>query len=936
MRISKLITAVAVLVTLTLALTFFTSSMLHAQAPAPIATVKGTVKDPSGAVMASVDIMIIRDGKVLKATKTNDLGVFSLDVPPGQYQLGVAAPDFKAYAQTIRATPNMPALAIGLTLEGLNTSVEVVGNGNEIIIDAAQSLDATVLTADQINDLPDDEEDLLAYLQALAGGEGNAQLIIDGFEGGRLPRRDQIAQIIIEPNSFNATGTGPRITIVTRQPGPQGPWQGNASYTYRDSALNARNPHSDNKPPNRRSVVSTNYRGPVIKGRLGMEISLSKEQYENGGNSIRAITPNGPVDKAFFSPSTYDSIGFSNQLFFSQTHTMNWNFGYNRQKDLNQGIGGFTLEERASDGKSHNWNFFIADNKTISPKMTNTAQFRMNRSISTNTPRTEAIAINVLDAFNGGGAQNRSASRTTNWNVTDRLGWTPNPKTNLQFALNVNHQANYNLAENNYLGTFTFSSLEDYQAGIPLTFTQTTGNPVADITHTDANLSVNLTYRVSPTMSYSAGLQYGVQTHLRDYNNFSPTTQFQVQLKKRHTISLGARLSHPNVGFPIFQYEALLRGDGTTQQFNTVISNPTYPDPFGEGGTATTSAIGGTSLQLRDPNFIAPYTLNAQASFVEAFPKNWRVTTNFNFNRTLHQLRNRNINAPYPGVPLDATLTPEDINLLRPFYPFVGRINRFESVGNSVNKNVAVTVQVPSKKIFKTQLSGTFQTQLTWAEDDSAWQNPYDVRSDWARNDQRLRFQGTFSIRPPKLGNFNFNFNANSGRAYTITTGRDENLDQSTNDRPAGVARNSLRGPSQYTVNMNWNSPPINFRKKKQLPASAAPTGAAGAPAAAAVLSPQDQLIQSALNAGIPLATIQQILITQPNLVAGAGIATPATPQTPPSLLHPRVTFRVQVNNLLNNTRVNGYSGVITSPLFGKPTGYGPGRTIQLGLQSTF
>ena len=45
---------------------------------------------------------------------------------------------------------------------------------------------------------------------------------------------------------------------------------------------------------------------------------------------------------------------------------------------------------------------------------------------------------------------------------------------------------------------------------------------------------------------------------------------------------------------------------------------------------------------------------------------------------------------------------------------------------------------------------------------------------------------------------------------------------------------------------------------------------------------------------------------------------------------------RVQVNNLLNNTRVNGYSGVITSPLFGKPTSYGAGRTIQVGLQSQF
>jgi hypothetical protein len=243
-----------------------------------------------------------------------------------------------------------------------------------------------------------------------------------------MPRRDQIAQIVIEPNSFNATGTGPRITIVTREPGPRGPWNGQARLQIRDSALNARNPHAENKPSTRRTVVSTNYSGPIIKGRLGMTINLSKEQYENGGNSLRAITVDGPLNKTFFSPSTYDSMGFSHNWFFSQTHQVNYSVNYNRQKDLNQGIGNLTLEERASDGSSHGWNFQISDNKTISPKMTNTINFRMNRNSSRTTPRTNAIAINVLDAFNGGGAQNRSESTNTSWNFNDNLRWTPNPK----------------------------------------------------------------------------------------------------------------------------------------------------------------------------------------------------------------------------------------------------------------------------------------------------------------------------------------------------------------------------------------------------------------------------------------------------------------------------------------------------------------------------
>jgi len=179
-----------VLVVMLLVALVLTSSLLLGQTAAPgQVKLKGTVKDPSGAAMPAVDIAVIRENKVIKGGKTDELGVFSIDVIPGQYQLGVIAPDFKPYAQTIRVIPNMPALAITLSLEGLTTTVDVVGNNNEIIIDAAQSLDATILTADQIQDLPDDEDDLLAYLQSLAGGEGNAQIIIDGLEGGRMPRR---------------------------------------------------------------------------------------------------------------------------------------------------------------------------------------------------------------------------------------------------------------------------------------------------------------------------------------------------------------------------------------------------------------------------------------------------------------------------------------------------------------------------------------------------------------------------------------------------------------------------------------------------------------------------------------------------------------------------------------------------------------------------
>jgi hypothetical protein len=43
----------------------------------------------------------------------------------------------------------------------------------------------------------------------------------------------------------------------------------------------------------------------------------------------------------------------------------------------------------------------------------------------------------------------------------------------------------------------------------------------------------------------------------------------------------------------------------------------------------------------------------------------------------------------------------------------------------------------------------------------------------------------------------------NSGRYYTITTGRDDNRDSNVNDRPAGGAWNTERGPQYMNFDLN-------------------------------------------------------------------------------------------------------------------------------------
>ena len=50
----------------------------------------------------------------------------------------------------------------------------------------------------------------------------------------------------------------------------------------------------------------------------------------------------------------------------------------------------------------------------------------------------------------------------------------------------------------------------------------------------------------------------------------------------------------------------------------------------------------------------------------------------------------------------------------------------------------------------------------------------------------------------------------------------------------------------------------------------------------------------------------------------------------------PKIQLTVSANNLLNHTQLRGYSGVMTSPLFGKPTGAASGRMVTIGLGLLF
>jgi len=270
------------------------------------AKIKGKVLDTSGLIMPGVTVKAMQGTKVVKEGITTATGDFELAVNPGDYKVEVSAPDFETQTVSFKATAaNQPAITVKLALAMIATAVDVTEDSGAVSLDADSSLSTTTLAGDSISELPDDETELAAYLQQIAGSRGGADqgggaggFVIDGFSGGKLPPKDQIQEIRINNNpystEFSGIGFG-RVEIITRA--GTGNYNGSMQFNFKDESLDARNPNSLTRPPYQTRNFNTNYGGPIIKNKLTMNFRANnkkRKQWCDQGDSGRWITlPSG-------------------------------------------------------------------------------------------------------------------------------------------------------------------------------------------------------------------------------------------------------------------------------------------------------------------------------------------------------------------------------------------------------------------------------------------------------------------------------------------------------------------------------------------------------------------------------------------------------------------------------------------------------------------
>lgn len=644
-------------------------------------------------------------------------------------------------------------------------------------------------------------DDYLTDAQAAVWATHREQVAATTAETTRAARSAETQYVRINNNVFtsehNGYGANNSSTDVIQR-GGVGAWHGRAQFLLKDDALNARNAFASNKPPYQERRLSVDLSGPSIPGRLSTGFSFEQNESENVG-TVRATLPEGVFALGITRPDTYREFEVRNTLQAAAAHSIRTFVRRSTESSRDQGIGDFTLPERRYESQEVEWNVGLFPFSMLTDRSIHEARFQINARSDETIPFSDAVRINVLDAFNGGGAQNRSEDRNRHYefgNLFTRVGDVVTLRTGVEG--HYRYQRSYNA--NNVNGTFTFSSLDAFRAGRPLTYRVTRGNPLLEFGQLEMGAFVQTDVTVNSQLVLMFGARYEAQHNLRDYNNLAPRFALAYAPGQDTVLRVGAGIFHSRLTTGTVATQ--MRFDGT-RQFEIVIDEPSYPDPFAAGTIRETRQ----SVRVTDPDLDAPYVAVGMVSLERTFFSNLLFTATYDLVREYHKLRTRNLNTPFDTRFETRTActgdTPE-FACVRPF-PDRGNIIALESAGADIKH----TLRLGVRKRFSI-FNGSIEYVAQRVRGDvqggggTLSSNAWDPRADWGRSPQPTHdIEAELNASLP-LGIFvSGDVSYNSGRYYTITTGRDDNRDSNVNDRPPGVAFNTELGPRYFNVDLN-------------------------------------------------------------------------------------------------------------------------------------
>ncbi len=648
-------------------------ALLSGRAESPNAgAVRGLVEDENGKGISGANVTAACNRQLpVNVTTAND-GTYTLMLPlNAMCSLHASAPDFAQSPDVSVTTPTSTPFKFTLRVETVTADV-IVQAGDEPLIgmDPESNAGAIVLGSQDLDSLPDDPDDLMEDLVAMAGpsASGGVQLYTDGFTGQKLPPKEAIRQIKINQNPYSAqydhVGTS-RIEILTK-PGTN-PVHGSAQYRISDAALDSRNPFAGTQAPYRSQLATASIGGPASQKLSYFLDFQDRIATNNAVVDAQVLSPAMQVvslNQTLLVPAKNWSAGGRIDLQASAKASLTTRFEFTRdQADVN-GAGGFLLGTAAYASSLQSADSQTAVTTTLGRSTVNDLRFQLLSQSANQTPSSATPTIDVLDAFIGGGAAGGNFARHQSlYELQDYVSHINGPHT-MVFGAQARMLSFQDQSPDNFNGQFLFaggvaplldannhpvlgpgglptstnvSSIERYRrttmfeamgltpsevrslGGGASQYIAAAGNPVSNFLQFDFGAFLQDDWKIGSRLTLSSGIRWEGQNTINRWFDFGPRLAAAWMPGGPHSgtvLRAGSGIFF--VRFAPDLYVNALHYNGIAQQ-RFVVSNPDfYPTPMPVPSLVGVGAP--ESIQTISPSLRTPYMIQTSLTLEQMLP----------------------------------------------------------------------------------------------------------------------------------------------------------------------------------------------------------------------------------------------------------------------------------------------------------------------------
>ncbi len=671
------------------------------------AIISGRVSDESGAVVPSAVVTLSRSGTWSRTAVSGPGGDYAFqDLQPGDYMLTAAAPRLV----TPQPIPVTLASGIGtidllLKVAAISQALTVNGTAGPSVGTAAfANASATRVTGADLQSLADDPGDLQADLQAIAGPatapDGN-EIFIDGFSGGQLPPKESIREVRVNANpfapEFDKVGVG-RIEIFTK-PGAD-KYHGAVNYNFGTDWWNTRNPYAMQKAPFLLNETQDNLSGPLGR-RASFTFDFALQSVENGSviNGIvlnpQTLVPT-PFTNVFRSPQLETTVRPRLDYRLNENNYLSFTYTFAHVNVDDAGIGGFDLVSRGYHLRNDFDTVQAIETSVIGSAVNETrVQYsRWGYALGANTPD---ASINVLGAFNGGGASTPYNREIQTASELHNITSITHGAHLFRFGMRLRLLTDDSYWMQAFNGAFTFTgglapeldsnnqpvlgpagqpvmiqipSIEEYRrtlvfqgmgyspsqvralGGGASQFNITGGDPQTSANRFDAAEFAGDEWRLRPHLSLSLGLRFESQTNISDHFDVAPRIGLAWAPGGRGPTS-GKTVIRAGFGifytrFSLAYYVTALRYNGIVQQQYVVTDPDFYPTVPPLPSRGTNSSL--MSTQEIDSHLQSPRLMQSVVSVERQLRRETTLAVTYSNAHGTHLFRSEDINAPLPGT----------------------------------------------------------------------------------------------------------------------------------------------------------------------------------------------------------------------------------------------------------------------------------------------